>query len=197
MKQDMRKGGSQVKALLNRLAAEKKKSAIALCLIGVMVLMWVKMLAGGAPEEAGAAPKGHNAPAGGANSKTNVVFAELPKVEGRNDVLTRDFFAANDWVDFTGDRTGANQVNISDDDNEKLVRRIAGRLKVEAVTIGSGDNPQVSINGKQLSIGDTLTIREGVNAYECEVAGINENTVLIRFRQAQITLQLVKDKVNE
>lgn len=200
MKQNMRNSDSGVKTLLGRLAAEKKKTVIALCLIGVMVLMWARMLSGEAPEGAGAAPMAQNAIAGQLDSEIKVTFTGLPKVKGRNDVLTRDFFAANGWVDFARDGkglTGAEEVNVSEDGNEELVRRIAGKLKVKAVAIGSGDNPQVCINDKPLSVGGKLTIKEGVNAYECEVVGIKENKVSIRFGEAEITLKLVHSRVTD
>jgi hypothetical protein len=40
------------------------------------------------------------------NSELKISFIELPKVKGRNDVLTRDFFVVDDWLDFTRSERG-------------------------------------------------------------------------------------------
>jgi hypothetical protein len=43
-----------------------------------------------------------------------------------------------------------------------------------------------------LSVGDKLTVREGIKTYECEVAGIQESRVFIRCEGAQIILKLTQ-----
>ena len=80
---------------------------------------------------------------------------------------------------------------VSKDGSEEVIRRIAEKLKLEA--IGLGKNPQAFINDKLLSAGDKLLVRDKIDVYECEVVEIRENTVLIRCGEAKITLRLTQD----
>jgi len=161
----------------------------------VMVFMWARVLGGKTPQSAEAAMM---AQAMNLNDKSNaelkISFTELPKVKGRNDVLIRDFFAVGSWQDFMrggegGDLAGIEEVSVvSRDGSEEVVRRVAEKLKLEA--IGLSENPQAFINDKLLTVGDKLLVRDGVNMYECEVVGIEEKTVFIKCGEAEITLKL-------
>ena len=190
MKQNLKNNGNGANRLFSQLAAEKKKTICALCLIAVMALMWTRLLGKKKMEDAEAAvmSQGVNFK-GESNSELKISFIELPKVKGRNDVLTRDFFASGSWQDFTEE--GTKEVNVaSRDGSEEVVRRVAEKLKLEAIVLG--ENPQAFINDKLLSVGDKLVIRDGVKTYECEVRGIEENAVFIRCGEAEIKLKLTE-----
>ena len=155
---------------LNQLAAEKKKTVTALCLIAVMVFMWCKVISGKGPASAEAAVtqvRRHEQQ----KSKSKVTFVELPVVEGRNDVLTRDFFKVN------GESFGnTEEVNVISKGTEGYVNRIVEKLKLEAISVGR--NPEAFIN------------RDGSNTYECEIVSIEENMVLMKCLEAEIELKL-------
>jgi len=180
--------------LFSRLAAEKKKTVIAVCLIVLMVFMWARVLARKTPPSAEAAAAARQA--GQPNSELKISFIELPKIKGRHDVLARDFFAADGWRNFTRDQEAGNltavkEVSVvSGDDNEEVIKRVAEKLKLEA--IGLGKNPRAFINNKLLSAGDKLLISEAEHMYECEVVGIEERAVFIRCGEAEITLKLTR-----
>jgi hypothetical protein len=198
MKQYTTNNGNRANRLVGRLAAEKKKTVIAFCLIGVMVFMWARVLGKKTPQGAEARDLTRSAMSGQSSSELKISFVELPKVEGRNDVLTRDVFAADDWQEFAksgvGNSNGIKEVNVfSKGVSEEVVRRVADKLKLEA--IGLSEKPEVFINDKLLTIGGKLFIKEGVETYECEVVGIEQNTVLIRCGEAEIKLKLMQ--VNE
>ena len=167
---------------LNQLAAEKKKTVTALCLIAVMVFMWCKVISGKGPASAEAAVtqvRRHEQQ----KSKSKVTFVELPVVEGRNDVLTRDFFKVN------GESFGnTEEVNVISKGTEGYVNRIVEKLKLEAISVGR--NPEAFINNKLLSVGETLFVRDGSNTYECEIVSIEENMVLMKCLEAEIELKL-------
>ncbi len=189
MKQNVRDNSSGPNRIMSRLAAEKKKTITALSLIAVMVFMWVKVLGGKTPQSAEATLMAQkaNLDTSRVNSELKISFIELPKVKGRNDVLTRDFFAADGWQVMRG-----GEVNVvSKDGSEGVVTRIAKKLNLEA--IGLGKNPQAFINDKLLSVGDKLLVRDGVNTYECEVIGIEENTVSVRYGEVEIQLKLAQE----
>ncbi|MHC4622589.1 MAG: hypothetical protein ACYS4W_01665 [Planctomycetota bacterium] len=173
---------------------QKRKTAVALCLVAVMVFMWVRVLLKEEPASAEAALMGES-PKGRQQSspKVRVSFIELPKVQGRNDVLMGDFFDADGWRNFVGDGEG-NIENVSvfvRDGSEEIARRLANRLKLQATWLDK--NPQAFINDRLLSVGEKFDVREGNDVYECEVAEIEQNMVLIRCREAEIVLKLSGD----
>ena len=93
--------GGLVKGLFGPLMAEKKKVVVASCLIAVMAIMWVRVLTKQAPQAAEAALTTEKLnEIGSSNQELKVSFIELPQVAGRNDVITRDFFASDDWRQF-------------------------------------------------------------------------------------------------
>ncbi len=180
----------------SQLAAEKKKSVAALCLVAVMAFMWVRVLIRRTPQAAAATSMTEEMNVEGkSNPESKISFIELPEVAGRNDVITRDFFASDGWQDFV-DRevenlVGTEEVNIvSKGGNEEGIRRVAEQLKLEAIVLGK--NPQAFINDKLLSVGDKLPVGEEVDRYECEVVEIKRNTVVVRCREAEITLKLTQ-----
>lgn len=188
MKQNVRSDGKEANRVLSQLAAEKKKTIVALCLIAVMGFMWVRVFMRKEPKSAEAAVVQRKVEpnTSGSNSELKISFVELPKVTGRNDVLTKDFFAANNWQDFIdgkGESPDGNKevIVVSGVDDEEIVKRVAKKLKLEA--IGLGKNPKAFINDKLLSVGDTLLIADGVDTYECEVVRIEEKMVLIRIEK--------------
>ena len=196
MEQRLKNSSGGANRLFSRLAADKKKTVIALCLIAVMAFMWARVLVRKTPQSAEAAERnGQVKPdTSASNSQLKISFIELPRIKGRNDGLTRDFFAVDDWQSFIGNAEGENLIGIgelghvSGDASEEVVRKVAEKLKLEA--IGLGENPQAFINDKLLSLGDKLSVADGASTYECEVVGIEENMVFIKFGEAEITLKL-------
>ncbi len=197
MEQNVKNTVNGANRLVGRLAAEKKKTVTALCLIALMIFMWARVLGKKTPVTAAASQRQENVDQDvlGSNMVLKISFIELPKIPGRNDVLTRDFFAADGWKNFIrGEINPGNKFEVPLGVNEEVVKRVAGKLKLEAIAIGSDGNPQAFINGKLLTVGDKLPVRDGGNKYECEVVGIEENVVFIKCLEleAKITLELTK-----
>lgn len=190
MKQDMRNNGMGANKVLGQLAADKKKVVVALFLIAVMGFMWVRVLAGKGPQSAEATAVPQALMNEKTDSELKISFVELPKVEGRNDVLGRDFFAVESWKDFTAEDGG--EVNIvSGNYGEEAVKKAAEKLKLEAIV--SGGNPRAFINDKLVVVGDKLGVADGVNKYEFEVTEITEKMVLISYGKVEIVLKLIID----
>ena len=193
MKQNVKSGSDRANRLFGRLAAEKKKTITALCLIALMVFMWARVLGKKTPATAEAARRQKDAgpDTSASNSQLKISFIELPKVPGRNDALTRDFFAADGWWGFL-DGGGSNKdVRVVEGDGSgEIGRRIAEKLRLEA--IGMGENPKAFINDKLLAVGDKLLVTNDGVQYECEVVGIDEETVFIRCSDIEITLKLTQ-----
>jgi hypothetical protein len=198
MKQNLKNNESRDNRILARLAAEKKKSIIAVCLIVVMILMWVRLFVKKGPQSAEAAETAQ-VTAGQTGPELKVSFIKLPNVAGRNDMLTRDFFTVSNWQDFVagreGNSGGIKEVSVvPNGGSEETIRLVAGRLRLEAIVLG--ENPRAFINDKLLSVGDKLLIEDGINMYECEVAKIEETKVVIRCGQAEVTLNLKQTLIN-
>jgi len=197
MRQKVTNRGGRAYGLIGQLTAEKKKAVAASCLVAVMAIMWVRVLTKQAPEAAEAVSMTEQLNAeGSSNRELKVSFIELPQVAGRNDVITRDFFASDGWRSFDSEK-GRNLAVIeevkvvSKNGNEEVIRKVAEKLKLEAIVVLS-NNPRAFINNKVISVGDKVLIRDGVDTYECEVIEIEEkeNKVVIKCREAEVTLKL-------
>ncbi|MHC4259257.1 MAG: hypothetical protein ACYSTF_02415 [Planctomycetota bacterium] len=195
MKENEKNIGVGASRLFSRLAAEKKKTATAFCLIALMAFMWIKVLVGKTPQTAEGRLLTQN-PAfnlTGPDLQLKISFVELPQVKGRNDVLTRDFFAVNNWMDFIRGREGltsAREVDIPQGGSEEIAMRIAGNLRLEG--IGLGKNPRALINDKILSVADKFRIRDGINEYECEVVAIEQDAVLVKCGEVEVKLRFAQ-----
>ena len=98
--------------LIGHLAAEKKKVVMAVCLVTLMAFMWIRVfLRKTTTAEANAAAV-HTNQESVSKPTLKISYIELPKVEGRNDVITRDFFSSNNWRSFNG--KGKNIVSIEE-----------------------------------------------------------------------------------
>ena len=108
----------------------------------------------------------------------NVSFVNSNKMH-----CSRDFFKVN------GESFGnTEEVNVISKGTEGYVSRIVEKLKLEAIS--AGGNPQAFINNKLLYVGETLLVRDGSDAYECEIISIEENMVLVKCLEAEIELKL-------
>ena len=192
MRQNARDNEGGAARLFSQLAVEKKKGVIALCLIALMAVMWVKVLTKEGPQSAEAGFMMEQTDAEEQlNEALKVSYVELPEVPGRNDMIGRDFFDAADWQDFKLDQETNSTVYevsaASTDVNEEVVARLTGLLKLQA--IGS-EPPQAFINDKLLSVGDKMVVGDATETYECEVVEIGKSSVLIRCRDVEMFLKL-------
>ncbi len=196
MRQNARNSGNIANRLFNQLVVQKKKTVLALCLITLMAFMWIRVLTRKAPQAAKAGLlAGQMDVETQSEPELKISFIELPQAAGRNDVITRDFFASDGWQDFVDGQgrksAGVEEVDIiSKQGDQEVIRRVAEKLRLEAIV--SSENPLAFINDKVLRVGDKLLIGDGVDKYECEVVEIKENTVVMRCRESRITLKLTQ-----
>ncbi len=175
---------SSLKKVVAILAVEKKKAVIALSLVVVMVTMWVKLLSNNSPSSAAAKPaKQDTTESDYARGKT-LAFIELPKVKGRNDVLTRDIFV----VDGKGLSRNLSVTINSNGNDEQYSKKLAEKLSLDAIVLGQ--KPYAFINNKLLSTGDKLIVGDDENAYEYEVISVEKKAVLVKCGEIEITLKL-------
>ncbi len=191
MKQNVKNNGPD--RIVTQLVVERKKVVIALCLVAIMILMWARVIMKKAPKAAGAAQMtDQNNVENGSDSGVDVTFIELPQIEGRHDMINRDFFASNGWKDFYSNNKNSNdniEVNVvSASDIEEIERIVKEKLKLEAV--GLGGSPRALINDKMLSIGEKISILDRNKEYECEVVEIKADSVVISCLETEVTLKI-------
>jgi hypothetical protein len=133
------------------------------------------------------------------NRELKISFIELPRVVGRHDVINRDFFTSNNWryfIERQRKRSGIEEVNmLSRDVNEEVIRKVAEKLKLEAVMVS--ENPQASINGNVVMVGSKMLIGDGIDKFECDVVAIKENTVVLKCKEAEIVLKLEQESMTD
>jgi hypothetical protein len=192
MKQQIKKTGAN--QTFKRLGTEKKKIAVAALLISIMAVMWAHILT-----------KKTESPVGGTSialktvaaeeirPKIKMTYVELPKVKGRNDVLSRDMFAGSRWEGLGAEANGSQRAIAKvKNDNEKLsdtINEMVGKeLKLEAIF--SGKNPQASVGGVLVSPGGKLAVNHEGEKYEFKALAINENEVILECKGVQVKLSM-------
>ena len=184
-------------ALMDHLTRDTRKTVLAVGLLALMAFMWVRVLIGRKPVAAGAAPPSEQNAAG--VEETSVTFrpVDLPQIPGRTDTIHTDFFVIHDRAPFqtevSRDAGTATEVqNRSQDRTEEVIRRIAQKLRVEAVL--RTDDPQVYIRDRFLDVGQTLVVKEGAESFEFEVREIQADAeaVIVECRGLRLTLKLAQ-----
>jgi hypothetical protein len=188
--------------LLGHVAGDRKKTVLAVGLVVVMAIMWGRVLTGQKPRSTSAAPNQSAAAQGADTPAVKLRFVELPKIEGRNDVIRRNFFSADSLAGFRRDATSQSagtdtEVRVaSGEKTQEVVARAAQRLRLEAV-LGS-ENPRAFINDRLVGVGDTLSVTDGAATYVFEVLRIQDDSVLVGCSERQVALKLapLRDKTN-
>lgn len=182
--------------IINQLVAEKKKVAMALGLVILMTIMWVRVIVKSGPDSAKASV---NVPAVKVEKPKNisnkVEFVKLPVVVGRNDVLTKNIFEVKNWQSFmAGSNFDLNQIHRKEPTSNEIensnIEMVSKNLTLDAIELGN--NPKAFINGQLLSAGDKFALRIGENVFECQIKEVAENLVLINFNGTDISLRLTQ-----
>lgn len=184
-------GQSKARIFFDILAAEKKKGITAVCLLTVMTLMWGRVFLGKSPRIAPAdQPEQTSVNGQFVSDATGVLtgfpvnYIALPKIEGRNDRLIRDFFTDTNDID-----QSSNSLNTSGQANRNtIIRRVESLLKLEAIV--SGNSPQAFINNKIFKPGDKIYISDKNIIIECVIEKINETEVMISCLGTKIILKI-------
>lgn len=178
-----------IEKITRGLRADTKKSVLAVCLVLLMGILWLKMFTGQTPADASAADNLQLLSEDQADGKNKeYVFVDLPSVAGRNDVLKLNFFASRDG-------SATSQIGYMPQESQQaVVRRVANLLRLEA--LGFGKKPEAFINGKLVYQGDVFFIEDGEDKFECKVLEIEENQVTLLFKDSEIKLKMNEKSKN-
>ncbi len=185
-------------------ALEKGKSMAVACLIGLMIFMWVRVFAKKhSPDEAEAALTAQaESLSGRGRNEVKIRFIKLPEIKGRNDLLSRDFFAVEGWENLIKDADGNNtnkveEVNVVvEDDSEqgrrrKAVLRLARQLKLDVIALGK--RPEAFIENTLVSVGDKLQVEDKGRLYEFDVIEIGENEVVLTCQGVRLEIKMLQE----
>ncbi len=178
--------------------AERKKSVLAVALVAVMAIMWVRLLTGQKPKPAGATVSPPQETASENKPQVKVRFIELPKIQGRNDCINRDFFSVETMTGFRRDLaaqsagTDTEVRSSTSEQTQEVVAKVAQRLRLEAVLWS--EHPKAFVNDQLLQVGDTLPVRDSTSTYTFEVLRIQEDSVLVGCNGKQLTLRLAQSR---
>lgn len=195
MKRKATKNRGSASQIVNYLVRDGKKTGIAITLVVVMAIMWLRVLSGQKPKSAEARANTTQTEEGTSKKTTRVRFVELPVETGRNDRIHRDFFTAQDWGRFSvvskSRSTGSVKEvqTVASNRKEEVITRLAKTLRLEVVVL-LNENPQAVINERTVSIGGTFALKDGADVYEFEVVQIEEDTVLVQCEDRQFLLKL-------
>jgi hypothetical protein len=186
---------SQAQQVLDRLAADKKKTVFALSLLAIMGFMWFRVLTGRHPGPAAAQTSTPQEQAEPRKPPRSIRYLELPILPGRNDYINRDFFASRDWECFRQNSASAQNPAVkvqttAPGHGHEVAVRLGQKLKLEAVL--KDGNPRAFINDQLYRLGDRLTVRDGSETCEFEVLRIYEDSVLVGCNGTQLTLKLIQ-----
>ena len=188
---------------LSKLPASKGKVVIAVVLIAVMALMWAKVFFNKGPATANAQAtetieqlqqelQQQNQP------QVNISFVDLPYIKGKNDVLKRDVFKIENIAAFPWSQPpekGNVEVDNNDDSSQKsderIIREIADKLTVEAISTDKNGVPyEVFIQNKVLKVGSILPVKYKGSLYEFNVIEIQKSKVVLGWNECTVTLKM-------
>lgn len=196
---------------MTRLAASKPKVIIAVVLITIMTLMWVRVLVRSKSDAKAAQSKADsalvNSYAGKQNKQPEIrlSYIELPVVKGRNDCLTRDIFRSQNWKAFSSvtDPDPATGENTTESTNrydiyKTRIRQIAKTMALDLISIGrDGRTSQALIENKLVSVGSKVAVKYNKQTYEFVVTEIKQNKVVLKWENFSITLTMAQPELAE
>ena len=187
--------------LLGQLPAKNTKIVVAVALVSIMFVMWAKVFLGAKAEKANAAQIASQPDNQLQNTEQQtsikVSYIQMPVVPGRNDVLVKDIFTAQNWTAFgwQNDQNSQNVEIASQHDDgrqmhEKNLRQIAETVPVDAVSTDQNGRIQAFIQDNVVSIGSKLTVEHNGYAYEFVVVEIESEKVVLGWKNCSVTLQM-------
>ncbi len=172
-------------------------------LLAVMAILWGRVLLKGTGDPAAANAQDQASiqeivP----DLPLQIEAVELPVLPGRNDRVSNDLFSAENWTAFglnqnSNTPNGGVKIGVTGDSVELAHRsslaRIAGRLKLEAVICDAQNRPfQAFVDDKILSVGSTLTVKEGPDQFVLMLEKISEKEVVFSWNEMSVVLKMAE-----
>jgi len=189
--------------LIGRMPASKNRVFLAVGLISLMTFMWIRVFvrAGSDSNNVSAAPvKMTESQAIGQSGQRQVKlsYIQLPVIPGRNDMLKRDIFSVKNCRTFdaynkNGTKHGKTDTlaRIQDTGGDPDITEIEKKLRLEAVIAGDNGQPgEAFIENQFVSVGSTLAVDYDGRIYEFTVLKIDENEVVLKWKEFTIAVKM-------
>lgn len=184
--------------LSSHMPVASRKNVIAAVLMMIMGIMWARLLMGRAPKSTVAKPVTTQNEQVEQTPALNVRFVQLPVMAGRNDRVYRDFFTVGSWRAFS--KVSASRPISLDPEvpvvpsnwNQEVFARVAQKFRLEGVF-----PPNAMINDQLVTVGHSITIKDGADTYVFEVRQINEDSVVVARDGHTLTLKLEVTQSND
>jgi hypothetical protein len=164
------------------LASDKKKHALAIGLVLLMALMWVRLLSKKGPAQAKA--QDTNSATTEKNETQEYTFKPLEYAPERHDNLKRDFFRK---IEPVKNDTRENPI-LTD---ALFKEKITSLTRLQAIV--TGDNTQAFINEQLYEIESIFNLSDGTDVYQCKIIQIDAEYVVIECENKQIKIELTKE----
>ena len=181
------------KAIVGKMTAEKKKAVIALALVVVMASLWVKnIMKRNSIREAQAllmAQQTSDVP-----KEARFSHIQLPQVQGRHDVLTKDVFVSNGWQgfrregDLANDYWTAQAVGNANSEDVGRVELAVNEMALGAIVVGT--ERRAFIEGNMLGVGEKFTFKYKRQPYEFKIVEIYDNKVELECNGAIVVKKI-------
>lgn len=188
MRQIPQKAVERKKAAAAKMALQRKKVVIAMVLLAVMAVLWIKLFVGkSAPKAARAAVNAGSVNAAAGSPK--MFFVELPFVPQRHMVLANDFFDARLFKEFGIDAGSGTEI-ASKSDSQSSGGATAAVEAMELIAIVNGKKPQAFIEDRLLEEGQSFKFVFHDENYVFKVVKIYENKVELECNGIIITKKI-------
>jgi hypothetical protein len=188
VRQIPQKAVERKKAAAAKMALQRKKVVIAMVLLAVMAVLWMKLFVGKlAPKAAKAVVNADSVNAIPAASK--MFYIELPFVPQRHTVLANDFFDARLFKEFGADASGVTKMP-SKSDSQSSGGATAAVEAMELIAIVNGKKPQAFIEDKLLEEGQSFKFVFHDENYIFKVVKIYENKVELECNGVIVTKKI-------
>lgn len=185
----------------NPLRTLSPKTVVAIVLMVLMGILWLRVLTGGNTglSTVQAAKLTDDVATARSTAPVRIMPNVLPLIEGRHDTLRRDFFSQDNWPGFNQpDNTPAAPTGFSDLERQLQRKKaafedLAKTLNLDAILRATGDGPaRVCIDGKVLMQGQSLTVKTNTENYELTVSEIGENQVVLTWNNWNVVLKMTQ-----
>jgi hypothetical protein len=185
MKQTVQKSNNRQKTAAVKSTAQQKKLLIAVGLLFVMAVLWMRVFMNkGGPKTAVAITEAIAAGTAAESAAPKIEYIELPVIAGRHNVLSYDFFAASKLD---------NEVNMSGAADQQLSGDLAAAAEqLELTAIVNDKKPQVffNIGDRLFEKGQSFKFMFRGQAYVFKVVNILDNKVELECNGVTITKKI-------
>lgn len=182
-----------LQAIQHRWRTIEPKTVVAAALLLLMGIMWVRVFfSSGKPAQAVAYSETNQTQEVKAEPAIHIEPVPLPVIAGRNDRLTKDYFAVALWPQQRSSMPQDVQASLRNDAEQQrhdFINTLSSRLSIDAVLMPTGQEPaKVCLNGKVLAEGQALTLKDKDQTYELTITQIKPNAITIVCDQKTIVL---------